>query len=44
MRMDNCSVTVMDFWGSHPSLLTLNDTHHLRLEDDAVVAALDFRM
>lgn len=42
MRMDNCSVTVVDIWGSRPSLLALNDTHHLRLTDDVVVALLDF--
>lgn len=42
MRMDNCSVTVVDLWGSRPSLLTLNDTHHLRVVDDGVVASLDF--
>jgi alpha-ribazole phosphatase/probable phosphoglycerate mutase len=33
MRFDNCSVTVMDLWGQHPSLLLVNDTHHLRLTD-----------
>ncbi|MDR1471747.1 MAG: histidine phosphatase family protein [Synergistaceae bacterium] len=33
MRLDNCSLTVLDFWGSHPSLLTLNDTHHTRMSE-----------
>jgi alpha-ribazole phosphatase/probable phosphoglycerate mutase len=33
MRLDNCSVTVLDFWGSRPFLLTLNDTHHTRMCD-----------
>ncbi|MDL2264023.1 histidine phosphatase family protein [Synergistaceae bacterium OttesenSCG-928-I11] len=42
MRMDNCSVTVLDLWGSRPSLLALNDTHHLHVADDEIVASLDF--
>jgi alpha-ribazole phosphatase/probable phosphoglycerate mutase len=33
MRLDNCSVTVLDLWGQYPSLLLVNDTHHLRLAD-----------
>ncbi|MDR1915921.1 MAG: histidine phosphatase family protein [Synergistaceae bacterium] len=36
VRMDNCSITVMDFWGSRPSILTLNDTHHTRMSDDDI--------
>ncbi|MDR1137083.1 MAG: histidine phosphatase family protein [Synergistaceae bacterium] len=31
MRFDNCSISVLDMWRAHPSLLFLNDTHHIRL-------------
>jgi alpha-ribazole phosphatase/probable phosphoglycerate mutase len=32
MRLDNCSISVLDMWQSFPSLLALNDTYHIRLE------------
>jgi alpha-ribazole phosphatase/probable phosphoglycerate mutase len=36
MRFDNCSISVIDMWRSHPSLLLSNDTHHLRLEENEI--------
>ncbi len=42
MRFDNCSITVIDVWGTRPSLLLTNDTHHLRAEDDERIASLVF--
>lgn len=42
MRFDNCSVTVLDIWGRRPSLLLLNDTHHLRMQSDEEIAELSF--
>jgi alpha-ribazole phosphatase/probable phosphoglycerate mutase len=36
MRFDNCSISVLDMWRSHPYLLLSNDTHHLRLEEDEI--------
>lgn len=41
MRMDNCSITIVDFWGDRPSLYTLNDTNHLRIGEDKI-ASLNF--
>jgi broad specificity phosphatase PhoE len=35
-RFDNCSISVLDIWGSRPSLLLLNDTHHTRLREDEI--------
>jgi Fructose-2,6-bisphosphatase len=42
MRFDNCSIAILDLWGPHPSLMALNDTYHLRLENDEAIAALPF--
>ena len=42
MRFDNCSVTVIDIWGTRPSLLLTNDTHHLRVSGDERIASLVF--
>lgn len=42
MRFDNCSVTVIDVWGTRPSLLLTNDTHHLRVSGDELIASLVF--
>lgn len=42
MRIDNCSVTVIDIWGARPSLLLTNDTHHLRAPGDEETASLVF--
>ena len=42
MRFDNCSVTVIDIWGTRPSLLLTNDTHHLRVPGDEEIASLVF--
>ncbi len=51
MRFDNCSISVVDIWNGksvgstrsrYPSLLTSNDTHHLRLERDEAIASLVF--
>ncbi|MDR3353852.1 MAG: histidine phosphatase family protein [Synergistaceae bacterium] len=42
MRMDNCSITVVDIWGGRPSLHTLNDTHHCRALDERSAEALSF--
>lgn len=42
MRFDNCSISVIDLWPGHPSLLLSNDTHHLRLRDDDEISALRF--
>jgi broad specificity phosphatase PhoE len=36
MRFDNCSISVLDMWQSYPSLLLLNDTHHIRLKEDEI--------
>ena len=36
MRFDNCSISALDMWGARPSLLTSNDTHHIRLEDEEI--------
>ena len=36
MRFDNCSISVLDMWQSHPSLLLSNDTHHIRLKEDEI--------
>ncbi|MDR1134023.1 MAG: histidine phosphatase family protein [Synergistaceae bacterium] len=36
MRFDNCSVSAIDLWGGRPSLVFLNDTHHLRLDDEKI--------
>jgi alpha-ribazole phosphatase/probable phosphoglycerate mutase len=33
MRFDNCSVTVLDLWRGRPSLLLVNDTHHIRMPE-----------
>lgn len=41
MRLDNCSVTVVDLWGERPSLYTLNDTNHIRLGRE-MAARLNF--
>jgi alpha-ribazole phosphatase/probable phosphoglycerate mutase len=38
MRFDNCSITVIDIWEARPSLLLSNDTHHLRLSDEAIAS------
>jgi alpha-ribazole phosphatase/probable phosphoglycerate mutase len=38
MRLDNCSISVIDIWGDRPSLLLSNDTHHLRLRDEAIAS------
>ena len=42
MRFDNCCVTIVDLWGRRPSLLLLNDTQHLRMRDDRLIADLKF--
>jgi alpha-ribazole phosphatase/probable phosphoglycerate mutase len=42
MRLDNCSITVIDIWGKRPSMLLSNDTHHLRFDDDGAIASLIF--
>jgi len=42
LRFDNCSVTVIDIWGTRPSLLLTNDTHHLRSRDDEAAMSLVF--
>ncbi|MDR1509635.1 MAG: histidine phosphatase family protein [Synergistaceae bacterium] len=36
MRFDNCSISVLDIWGTRPSMLLLNDTNHIRLEEDEI--------
>jgi alpha-ribazole phosphatase/probable phosphoglycerate mutase len=36
MRFDNCSISVIDMWRSHPSMLFSNDTHHVRLEENEI--------
>jgi alpha-ribazole phosphatase/probable phosphoglycerate mutase len=36
LRFDNCSISVLDMWGSRPSLLLLNDTHHTRLRPEDI--------
>lgn len=36
MRLDNCSVTILDMWRRIPSLLLLNDTHHVRLSENDI--------
>ena len=41
MRLDNCSISVIDMWGARPSVLLTNDTHHIRL-DDCAIRGLDF--
>ncbi|MDR1966511.1 MAG: histidine phosphatase family protein [Synergistaceae bacterium] len=41
MRIDNCSVSVIDAWELRSSLLLLNDTHHARM-DDGEIARLSF--
>jgi broad specificity phosphatase PhoE len=40
-RFDNCSVSAIDLPGGRPSLIFLNDTHHLRL-DDGKIGMLSF--
>jgi broad specificity phosphatase PhoE len=35
-RFDNCSVSALDLSGGRPSLVFLNDTHHLRLDDEKI--------
>ena len=35
-RFDNCSVSALDLWNGRPSLVFLNDTHHLRLDDEKI--------
>jgi alpha-ribazole phosphatase/probable phosphoglycerate mutase len=35
-RFDNCSVSALDLWGDRPSLVFLNDTHHLRLDAEKI--------
>jgi broad specificity phosphatase PhoE len=42
IRMDNCSITIVDIWGNNPSLLLSNDTWHMRLESDMEIASLVF--
>jgi alpha-ribazole phosphatase/probable phosphoglycerate mutase len=42
MRLDNCSITVIDIWGRRPSLYVLNDTHHCRVGSDEAIAMLSF--
>jgi alpha-ribazole phosphatase len=42
MRMDNCSITIVDIWGKRPSLLLSNDTWHMRLDGDEEIASLVF--
>jgi alpha-ribazole phosphatase/probable phosphoglycerate mutase len=41
LRFDNCSVSVIDMWGSHPSFLLSNDTHHMRMREENI-GLLDF--
>jgi broad specificity phosphatase PhoE len=36
VRFDNCSISVIDMWGNRPSLLTSNDTYHIRLRDEEI--------
>jgi alpha-ribazole phosphatase/probable phosphoglycerate mutase len=36
IRFDNCSVSAIDLWSGRPSLVFLNDTHHLRLNDEKI--------
>ena len=36
LRFDNCSISVLDMWGTRPSLLLTNDTHHIRLKDEEI--------
>ena len=36
VRFDNCSISVVDMWGSRPLLLMSNDTHHIRLRDEEI--------
>ncbi|MDR1581589.1 MAG: histidine phosphatase family protein [Synergistaceae bacterium] len=36
IRFDNCSISALDLWGGRPSLVFLNDTHHLRMDDDKI--------
>ncbi|MDR3165151.1 MAG: histidine phosphatase family protein [Synergistaceae bacterium] len=36
IRFDNCSISAIDLWDDHPSLVFLNDTHHLRLDDKKI--------
>jgi alpha-ribazole phosphatase/probable phosphoglycerate mutase len=35
-RFDNCSVSALDLWDGRRSLVFLNDTCHLRLEDEKI--------
>jgi broad specificity phosphatase PhoE len=44
MRMDNCSITVVDIWEKRVSLHILNDTHHCRMPDDESTASLSFSL
>jgi broad specificity phosphatase PhoE len=36
MRFDNCSISVLDMWQSHPYLLLSNDTNHIRLGESEI--------
>ena len=36
VRFDNCSVSALDLLGNRPSLVFLNDTHHLRLDAEKI--------
>jgi broad specificity phosphatase PhoE len=40
MRIENCSVTILDVWQETASLLLLNDTQHLRLRRGSTIASL----
>ncbi|MDR1514947.1 MAG: histidine phosphatase family protein [Synergistaceae bacterium] len=41
-RFDNCSITIIDIWGTRPSLLLSNDTWHLRITGDEAIASMLF--
>ncbi|GHV31982.1 alpha-ribazole phosphatase [Synergistales bacterium] len=40
MRLENCSITIVDVWNETASLLLLNDTQHLRLKHGSTIASL----
>ena len=45
MRFDNCSISIIDIWPKskwRSSMLLTNDTHHLRIESEEVIASLAF--